>query len=123
MSKYRLKKEAIPFFNDKLSTAICDWHVWNEYHVDDKALEEVEEVYIDYGIKTSDTGSTLSGWKNGEGSELRFTIKFPSMKHYEYDKFTKGKMVRELMNRIQNVANGFADEFYQGTLENKNKED
>lgn len=118
MKKYRLKKEAVPFFADKLSTRILDWDIWQQYQVDDKALEEVEEAYIDYGHKTSDTGTTLAGWKNGEGSELRFTIKFPSMKYHEHDKFTKGKMVRDLMNRLQEEINSFLMDFYNEEKEN-----
>ncbi|WP_294610738.1 hypothetical protein [uncultured Bacteroides sp.] len=112
MKKYRLKKEAVPFFADKLSTKILDWDIWQQYQVDDKALEEVEEAYIDYGHKTSDKSADLSGWKNGKGSELRFTIKFPSMNYYEHDKFTKGKMVRDLMNRLQGEVNSFLMDFY-----------
>lgn len=73
MKKYRLKKEAVPFFADKFSTKILDWDIWQQYQVDDKALEEVE-VYIDYGIKTNDISSTLSGWKNGEGSEYQISF-------------------------------------------------
>lgn len=61
MKKYRLKKEAVPFFVDKLATAIYDWDVWQKYNVDDKALEEVEDARIEYGIKTSESGATLGG--------------------------------------------------------------
>ena len=49
MKKYRLKTEAVPFFVDKLATAICDMQTWKEYKVDEKALEEVEEARIEYG--------------------------------------------------------------------------
>lgn len=117
MKKYRLKEEAVPFFADKLATKILDWDIWQQYQVDDKALEEVEEAYIDYGHKTSDKSANLSGWTNGKGSELRFTIIFPSMNYYEHDKFTKGKMVRELMNRLQREANSFLMDFYNGEEE------
>ena len=48
MKKYRLKKEAVPFFVDKLATAIYDWDVWQKYNVDDKALDEVEDARIEY---------------------------------------------------------------------------
>ena len=111
MKKYRLKKEAVPFFVDKLATAIYDWDVWQKYNVDDKALEEVEDVRIEYGIKTSESGATLGGWDKN-GMTLCFTLVFPSMKHHEHGVFSKGKMVRELMNRLQRETNSFVTEFY-----------
>lgn len=106
MKKCRLKKEAVPFFTDKLATAIHDWDVWQKYNVDDKALEEVEDARIEYGIKTSASGATLGGWDK-DGMTLCFTLVFPSMKYHEYDIFSKGKMVRELMNRLQRETNSF----------------
>lgn len=116
MKKYRLKKEAVPFFADKLATAIGDWDVWQKYNVDDKALEEVEDARIEYGIKTSKMSSDLCGWDEN-GTRMRFTIVFPSLKFREHDTFTKGKMVRELMNRLQGEANSFLMDFYNGKKE------
>lgn len=122
MKKYRLKKEAVPFFADKMATAIADWDVWQKYNVDDKALEEVEDARIEYGIQTSEISRDLCGWDE-KGTKLRFTIVFPSIKHYEHDRFSKDKMVRELMNNLQREANRFMNDFYQGDFENKDKED
>lgn len=105
-----------------MATVIADWDLWQSYNVDDKALEEVEDARIEYGIKTSASGATLGGWdKNGQS--LCFTIVFPSMKYHEHDKFSKGKMVRELMNNLQREANRFMNDFYQGDFESNNKED
>lgn len=120
MKKYRLKKEAVPFFADKLATAIHDLDVWQKHSVDDKALEEVEEARVEYGVKTSASGATLGGWSKEDGMKLCFNIVFPSMKYQEHDIFSKGKMVRELMHRIQNVTNRFVEEFYN---ENQRQED
>lgn len=118
MKRYRLKKEAVPFFTERLATAIYDWDVWQKYNVDDKALEEVEDARIEYGVKTSKTSSDLCGWDEN-GTHMRFTVVFPSMKFREHDAFTKGKMVRELMNRFQREANSFLNEFYNGDLDKK----
>ncbi|MEG1006563.1 MAG: hypothetical protein RSO15_09830 [Bacteroides sp.] len=118
MKKYRLKKEAVPFFADNLATAIHDWDVWKKYHVDDKAIEEVEDARIEYGVKTSASGATLGGWSEDDGQRLCFTIIFPSMKYQEHDAFSKGKIVRGLMNRLQSEVNRFVSEFYQGDLGN-----
>lgn len=121
MSKYRLKKEAVPFFKDKLATLIADWEVWEEYNVDDKALEAVKDAFIEYGIKTSDLSSDLCGW-NENGTEMRFTVHFPSIKFNEHDRFTKGKMVRELMEMFQKDADYFMDRFYQGEFDGKEEQ-
>lgn len=115
MNKYRLKKEATPFFKEKLATEINDFNVWTEhYHVDEKALEEVEDVVIIRGHKfATGDGARLGGWSAKDGTELLFTIKFPSLKFQENDKFTKGRSVRELMDRLQAAANSYMLNFLE----------
>ena len=61
----------------------------------------------------------MCGWGNPDsnnektkkGAHFHFTIHFPSMKNKEYDLFSKGKLSRDLMDRIQNVLNQFYSEF------------
>lgn len=114
MKKYRLKKEAVPFFADKLATAICEMDVWENIHVDDKALEEVEAAHIEYGIKSSECIGSLSGWSADDGGLFHFTLVLPPMNYKDYDELNKRKMIRELMNRIQDEANRFLDDFSTG---------
>lgn len=110
---YRLKKEAVPFFKDKLATSIMGFDCWSRLNVDMSALEEVELIRIEYGHENENkTGSSLSRWQGDYGGEFRFTIRFPSMKHKEYDTFSKGKVIRGLMNEIQEVVNEFQEQFY-----------
>lgn len=111
MKKYRLTKEAVPFFKEELATKIGDYEFWKVYNVDEKALEEVEPVTIEYGQITSKTSSRLGSWDAEKGQELFFTLRFPSMKFYEHNKFAKGRVVRELMNRLQAEANSFMLDF------------
>lgn len=111
MKKYRLTKEAVPFFKEELATKIGDDEFWKVYNVDEKALEEVEPVTIEYGQMTSETGGRLGSWGAEKGQELFFTLRFPSMKFYEHNKFAKGRVVRELMNRLQDEANSFMLDF------------
>lgn len=115
MNKYRLKKEATPFFKEKLATEINDFNVWTEhYHVDENALEEVEDVVIVRGHRfATGDGASLGGWSAKNGTELCFTIKFPSLKFQENDKFTKGRSVRELMDRLQAAANSYMLNFLE----------
>lgn len=122
MKKYRLKKEAVPFFREDFATRIQDLDVWQRYNVDEKALEEVEDAHVEFGIQKG-SRTDLGGWSREDGTKFHFTIVFPSIKYQEHNKFSKGRMVRELMNRIQNVANHFMGEFYEGELEPKKKED
>lgn len=111
MKKYRLKKEAVPFFHEKHATSIHDSDYWDRIGVDEKALEVVEEAYVSFGHKTGDNSSSLSGWSEKDGAKFLFTIHFPSVKYREHDVFSKGKPVRELMNRIQQNVNRFYQEF------------
>ena len=109
---YRIKKEAVPFINEKFSTSVYPFEVWDSVGIDIKALDEVEPAYIKYGISYSDgKGSSLAGWGEKEGSHFSFTIVFPSMKYREYDEFGKGKLIRSLMDSIQKEINYFYSQF------------
>lgn len=113
---YRLKPNAVPFFRENLKTAVLDWDTWTKkYNVDPEAIEEVKPCYITYGHESSkDSMSSLCGWKSGEGSRYHFTLNFPSMKMREHDMFTKGNMMRGLMDAIQGVVNDFYLKFAEG---------
>lgn len=117
MKNYRLKSDAVPFFQTKHSTAIYSHETWDSLGVDTKALEEVKDVYISYGHKTSENSSSLSGWCAEKGSDYRFTIHFPSMKFLENDKFQKGKMTRKLMDEIQRKIDYFFQDFVNDSNE------
>lgn len=117
MNKYRLKKEAVPFFKENLATSILDYSTWvDSYNVDPEALEKVEPMYIKYGISTGENSSNLSGWDE-DGKHFHFTIYFPDVKYSESDKFGNGKIVRELMDKIQNNINDFYEQFANKTEE------
>jgi len=118
MKNYRLKKEAVQFFLDKHATAIYDQDKWEDLGVDIKALEEVEDAYISYGHKINSTSSSLCGWDEN-GSHFHFTIHFPSVKFSEHDKFSKGKISRDLMNTIQSNLNYFYSQFAKDDTANR----
>lgn len=110
MNKYRLKKEAVPFFKEDLATQIMDLAGWKHFNVDEKALEKVEPMYVTYGNEKRGYTS-LSGWSAEDGSRFEFTVHFPSVKFIESDKFMKGKVTRRLMDKIQSEINYFYEEF------------
>jgi hypothetical protein len=109
--KYRLKKEAVPFILEKHATSIYELDVWESLGIDIKALEKVEPMHIKYGRKTVENSGTLCGWDEKKGTTFEFTIQFPSVTFYEHDKFTKGRMTRELMDKIQREINYFYEDF------------
>ncbi len=112
MKKYRLKKEAIPFVNEKHSNSIYSFDTWSEIGIDINALEEVKAPYISFGIRKNEMSADLAGWDE-DGTRLHLTINFPSMKHREHDKFTKGRMVNELIRRLEHTANEYMLNFLE----------
>lgn len=111
MKQYRLKKEAVPFFIEKHATAIYPLDTWKSIAVDINALEEVEETFLTFGHPTSKSTKSLCGWSGDNGAYFHFTIHFPGVKYSEHDKFSNGKVTRELMNKIQNSINTFYADF------------
>ena len=114
MAKFRLKKEARPFFKEKFSTSIHDWETWEKLNVDNAALEKVEECFVTYGHER-DSGnvksSSLAGWSNEKGSRFHFTLHFPSIQFREHDEFCKGRVVAEMMDKIQRELNRLYEQF------------
>ena len=133
---HRLKKEALPFFKEDLSRETHNIEEWKElFNIDENALEEIKEPVITcghytYGKDGLPVSATLAGWENPEnfaakkhprigGTHYCFTIHFPSVKWEEHDKFMKGRMVRELLDRLQHEA----DRYFLDFLDNfTNKE-
>ena len=112
MKNYRLKKEAFPFFLEKYATTIQSFDFWEKIGVDTKALEVVEDAYLTYGHedKKNKTNS-LAGWSPEKGGHYHFTVHFPSEKFKEHDEFGNGKILRKLMDKIQNDVNYFFQDF------------
>ncbi|MBQ9532422.1 MAG: hypothetical protein IJR71_00445 [Prevotella sp.] len=124
---HRLKKEALKYFSEKLSAKIMNPEDWKKYYnIDENALEEIEMPVITYGVATSENATSLSGWSNPENREIHankieggsfcFTIHFESMKNEEYDRFSKGRMMREFMDRIQREADHYFQQFIKGEI-------
>lgn len=124
---HRLKKEALPFFKEDLSTRTYNVEEWKQhYNVDEEALEEIKEPVITYGRNEYKNGENISGslggWENPENDEAKknnhiggchfcFTIHFPSVKWEEHDRFMKGRMLRGLMDRLQREADNYFTQF------------
>lgn len=122
MKKYRLKTEAVKFFQEKYATKVLDFADWQKIGVDENALEEVGQAHIVYGHESQRGSgdqayktSSLSGWGD-DSSRFHFTIHFPSVKFMEHDKFANGKVVRELMNKFQRSIDSFYQDFTNNEL-------
>lgn len=113
MKIYRVKKQAVPFINEKYVSKVYDLETWEKIGLDINALEQVEPAYISYGIKSEDNSSlsTTSGWSAKNGSKFCFTINFPSLEYLEYNKFCKERNIRDLMDKIQNFLNNHMTQF------------
>ena len=127
---HRLKKEALKFFKEDLSTKVMSVTDWKErYNIDENALEELTMPVITYGIKDGNDCTSLSGWSNPEnkechsnkleGSHYCFTIHFESMKYEEHDRFSKGRVMRDFMERLQNEADRYFQQFVEGKTNNE----
>lgn len=114
MKNYRLKIEALPFFKEDFATAIKPFDFWDEKNIDTKALEEVEDVHVTFGIPTNEFSSLLGGWDK-EGAHFHFTLNFPFVKYEDYPKIKRDEAIRGLMDLIQQQANQFYNDFVAET--------
>ena len=102
--KYKLKKEARQFFDEKHHTNIYPIEVWKKEGIHINLLDEVDRVYIDYGIKFSESGTGLKG-HSGEKKEAHyeFTIRVLDMDYKEYENVK----VAPLMDELQKVCDRY----------------
>lgn len=108
---YRLKNDAVQFFDDKHSKKVKPISYWFEIGVSIYALDEVEPIFITYGIRTSDISTSVSEWdSNGSTAKFHFTINAYDISLKEYNFLKEEKNIRDMMNNIQNEISNFIDE-------------
>lgn len=108
--KYKLKKEARQFFDKKYHTVIHTGKYWEELNIHENLLDEVEKVYVDYGIRASPIASVISGWSSNEGeptAEFHFTLKVNDISSKKYEQVS----IPELMDEMQKVVNKFFNRY------------
>ncbi len=104
MERYRLKKEARQFFKDKYHTDIEAFEYWEEKKIPIEVLEEVEKVYLKYGISNGDRVVSLCGLDHAKKlSHFEFTVMVEDITYNEYKSVNTSKM----MDKIQIVLNQF----------------
>ena len=104
---YRLKKEARQFFSERMAKQIAKLEYWEKQNVHMNLLEQVENVYVEYGIKDTPNSASLCGWSSNNGvtpsAEFRFTLKVNDIELNQYQTVN----IPDLMDAIQEAANKF----------------
>lgn len=109
MARYKLKKEARQFFEENLHKEIKPLQFWLDERISERLLDEVDKVYINYGIKTSESAAQLCGWSSNNGepnAHFHFTVIVDDMSLNDY----KNIEIAEVMDEIQKVLNKYFKE-------------
>ena len=102
--KYKLKTDARKFFEKKLGEKIECIEYWNKLIISKSLLDEVENVYIQYGIQNSKTSTSLCGWNgNKKQADFRFTIMVNEIGYEDYNDCD----ISSLMDKMQKTVNEF----------------
>lgn len=107
---FRLKKEALPFFEYKFKNISkpADW--WRDKSISNTALELAPKAYIRQGISIGNDESykkMSSHTSNTELTEVHFTLCIDSTSNRDYNEFIKEGNVRELIEALEETANDF----------------
>ena len=107
MQKYKLKVEARQFFNDSYAKEIKDKDSWKNLGIPIELLNEVNNVYIQYGHEENLSKSTVTSLRSWDGhkqkAEFRFTIKVQDIDNENYNNCN----IPKLMDEMQEVVNNF----------------
>lgn len=106
--KFRLKKETRKYFDEKYHYSIQDLKQWQSECIRKELLDEVEQVYVDYGHEYRSSSligcKDLSGWESKDNkANFKFTINILDIKHSVYEKIN----ISELMDEIQKSINKY----------------
>ena len=102
MEKYKLKVDARRFFNDKYYKLNEPLEYWDKLKIPIQLLDEVDLVYVDYGIKTNESSQTLCGYKL-EYSHFNFKLVLDNITYKKYNSVE----IHKLMDEIQKVTNKY----------------
>ena len=115
MDKYRLKKEAVPFFNEKLASEIHPYKFWEDKNIDFNALELLIETYIESGHYDSKHTKSICGWKSKDSdtgmssARFHFTAYINGIENLDYNNINNERSIRDLMDQLNNAL----DDWYQ----------
>lgn len=102
--KYKLKKEARQFFDDKYSEKIYPLKTWNSEGIHINLLDKVSRVFVDYGQKRNESSTDLKSWHgSNKTAEIQFTLCVSEIDYSEYDDLD----IPELMDNLQKTVDKF----------------
>lgn len=102
--KYKLKPDARKYFDDHLQREVQAKEWWEKKVIPIQLLEEVPNIYIEYGRKISECSTTLKGWQSdGERAKFEFTLVVNDISYPDYNKVS----IPYLMDKIQSVVNDY----------------
>ncbi len=107
-TQYRIKKEALPFFDNKFASKIYSLPTWMGMHIPKQALEEVSDCFVSYGIKKENDVTILCGWDSkNQTAHFDFTVHFLNCSNEQYNYINTNDKVHILMDRLTAVAKQF----------------
>ena len=108
MENFKLKDDAVPFFDSEFRQRIESIDFWKQNHVSKSALELVNNIFITRGIRTSESCTDMFMW-DGTG-KFYFTINVLDMKKNDYDLISRDKtLMTKLMSCIQKESTKFIE--------------
>jgi hypothetical protein len=122
---FKLKKEAVPFFNKWLATKIAGVDFWNVRNISESALERVPDIHIITGhwSMTDNYTKNMCGWEGNKIStemsegHYHFTVVVPGVEFSFYNEMGSELNMRDLMDRMQNVIDEWKDEISNRPIE------
>lgn len=105
-TKFKLKKQARQFFDKELHSAIMSLDSWKKNEISIHLLDEVESIYVEYGIKSGENSKNMKGWSSNNGNptaHINFTLHINDINLDEYDDID----ISEVMDKIQSVLNTY----------------
>ena len=102
--KYKLNPDARKFFDEHLQREVQTKDWWEKQVIPIQLLEEVPNVYIEYGRKISEYSTSLKEWQtDGKRAKFEFTISVNDISYADYNKVS----IPFLMDKIQSVVNDY----------------
>lgn len=112
MKNYKLKLDAVPFFDEKYAQAILSFESWRAMQVSMSALDEVKRAFVYFGGVPPNGCPAYYGWsKKGPnaGASFYFTVMVPGMSCDEYDSLIKNGEITKLASLLETIANQYFD--------------
>lgn len=101
MKKFKLKYEAIQYFEKYLANAVEPLEYWKNKNVSENAIEEVGNTYITYGVKKGGYTDLCRWQSDGSMAHFHFTLNTGmDRERYDYIKDNTHTLLKVIQARI-----------------------